>query len=215
MRHRANVVRLLLLVVLVTGCAARGFSEQSQDAPAPPVNPANSVIDQTLQSTPTQLSAASKSPEAGDKPWMNRPVPTDLASEDIAIAQSTQDTVTCLASRGVAAKVIPPKEGGWGVDVQGPADLAASVDVRAAVEACQAEIGSRTAPNTPEIAEQKWQRQMEIYNCLKDNKFNVTEPPSKETWIAQLLAGSAQWSAYSGIDGGSFSRASQQCPQQR
>ena len=145
------------------------------------------------------------------------PRPTDLAGEDLSLAQWTQDVASCMREAGFTVKVLTPAEGGWGI---APPDTN-SAAYSTALSACMKQVGDLPTPQVDEAyAGEVWQRQSEIFACLKSNGFTLsaTAPPPKAGFVAQMVAtGTAPWTAYEELaqSGSALSKASAVCPQQR
>lgn len=145
------------------------------------------------------------------------PRPTDLAGEDLSLAQWTQDVASCMREGGFSVKVLTPAEGGWGI---APPDTN-SAAYSTALSACMKQVGDLPTPQVDEAyAGEVWQRQSEIFACLKSNGFTLsaTAPPAKAGFVAQMVAtGTAPWTAYEELaqSGSALSKASAVCPQQR
>lgn len=86
---------------------------------------------------------------------------------------------------------------------------------------CLKQVGPLPTPDVDAAyAGQVWQRQSEIFACLKSNGFvlSATSPPAKAGFVSQMVAtGVAPWTAYDELaqSGSTFSKASAVCPQQQ
>lgn len=199
-------VGLAVVGLVLVACTQQTAPDQTEPASAgsDPVPSATSSDSQRV---------AQVSPDPGTRPT---PRPTDPYSEDVAVAQYTKDLAGCLEEAGFRARIIPPKEGGWGIAP--PENASASYNVK--VAECTKRVGPFPAPVvTEEYAEQVWARELEIYQCLKRNGFSLSsEPPDKASFVSEMLVTDmGPWTAYGGLSGGAteFGRASAACPQQR
>lgn len=175
---------LICAAVLLVGCSTSG---PAGDSPGSTPIGSPSTGEHQLESEQPSTNEHQQAP------------PTDMAGMDAQIAQQTADIASCLRERGFVPRVIPPQEGGWGIEPPegaGPAYNSAVAD-------CITEVGEVPSPVLSEgLAEQWWQRETDVHTCLEQNGFTVPDfAMDRDTYVAQFLAtGTAPWSGSDGLE---------------
>jgi hypothetical protein len=112
------------------------------------------------------------------------PVATGEQVASDAAEQRPAEMVRCMTDKGWHVEV---RDGGWG-DVDGVPE--AQVDQwDADADACRTELGHDTGPPviTPEEAGEMYDLLVEVAECVRDLGYHVPEPPSRQSFVEDLV----------------------------
>lgn len=93
------------------------------------------------------------------------------------------EIIPCMRHRGFVLTTNDPRDGpGWEADF--PPDQTEAF--KAALHECELEIGvlPRPEPATPDEAGAEYDRQLAIADCLRTNGYPVSDPPSRDLYVA-------------------------------
>lgn len=128
------------------------------------------------------------------------------------------DMAKCMTEQGVPMRVM---ETGDGIEPAGRDTDQIANAAQSAFETCDGVVGGHPPmpppPTRGELSEY-YELQLGVVDCLRENGFDTTEPPSSEVYVETYLAslgggGSPPWDPYTGLGQDGVMEALETCPQ--
>lgn len=193
-RHLGLSAGAVMALVLITGCSDRAEQDASIS-----VGSERGDTSASSDSAPPDSRGSGPSREPKESTTEAEPTLADRSDEEAALQTYVTRKADCLTEAGFPSTV--RSDGGIQIDGVPPEQQQAFVE---ADTSCAEQLGSipGEAPfTTPELSV-LYDLHVEGRDCLEDQGLAVSDPPSRQTWIAQYEAGlsgadEAPWSPWS------------------